>query len=304
MGDCDLDVAGKVGADSLKKLHVCVSVSDAGGLINEDVVGHLGDWAWVIDGATGVGAPLLDAPSDAAWFAQEVDRALRSAIPSSGDRPTTDVLREVIADCRRGLQQQQRREPSERHERPSAAIAMVRITSGGLEMSTLGDCRIAYRDRNGSAQLFGTSRIEIFERRTLDMAARLLRDAPALTSAELRERLLPQLQANRRHMNTAGGYWVLNTDPEAADHMDQLTIPADGTTVALGSDGFLRLVELFEVATPDDLLSLDLPAKVEARLNQLRRIEAEDPECRRHLRIKRSDDASFLLARCVDIAAA
>lgn len=58
-------------------LKVNVSATRGAGSVDEDVVGCCGDAAWVIDGATGVGDPLLAGVSDAAWFANRVDAELR-----------------------------------------------------------------------------------------------------------------------------------------------------------------------------------------------------------------------------------
>lgn len=41
-------------------LQICASMSSAGGSQNEDLIGYLDDWAWVIDGATGIDDALVD----------------------------------------------------------------------------------------------------------------------------------------------------------------------------------------------------------------------------------------------------
>jgi hypothetical protein len=283
-------------------LEICTAVSDAGGPVNEDIVGYTRDCAWVIDGATGVGNGLTDEPSDAAWFARTADAALRKLLPNSADLATAEVLRLVVKHCRESLQREARREAVDRSEYPCAAIALVRVREGGLELTTLGDCRIVYRDPGeGAVRLFGPSRIEIFERRTLGLMARLIHDNPGLQPSELRRSLAPQLQENRRSMNTPDGYWVLSIDEEAVDHLDQITIPSTGELVALASDGFLRLVELFHALPPAGLLEIRDNAGARSTLENLRRLEAGDPQCRAFLRVKASDDASFMAVRGVPV---
>lgn len=278
-------------------LQVCAAISDAGGTCNEDVVGSQGDWAWVIDGATGVSDARIDGISDAAWFARQIDASLRAVADRSATKSMVDVLRAVIQDCRQALEQQWGRSERERHERPSASIALVRYRSARLELATLGDCRIVYRDRDGETRLFGLSRIPHFESRTLNAAKRILEETPEITPEELRVRLRPQLRANRRWMNVPGGYWVLSTDLEAAYYANTLVIHAEGTQAALCSDGFLRLVDLFARASLDDLVAIHDQETAAARLRELRAIESEDALCRNYLRLKSSDDASILIAR-------
>jgi hypothetical protein len=281
------------------RLEICASASDPGGAINEDRVGRTGDCAWVIDGATGVGNGLTKGPSDAAWFARTVDEAFQEFLPQNSELPTADVLRLVVRRCHKLLGLEAQGEPADRSEYPCGAIALVRVRASGLELTTLGDCRIVYRDPCGAVRFFGSSRIEIFERRTLDLAARLLRDNPRLEPDELRRRLGPQMRENRQSMNVPSGYRVLSVDEEAIDHLDQTVIPNTGASLAIASDGFLRLVDLFHAVQLADLLEIRDDAGVQSHLKNLRQIEADDPQCRVFLRVKPSDDASFIAVHAV-----
>ncbi|MEA1672653.1 protein phosphatase 2C domain-containing protein [Nitrospirillum sp. BR 11163] len=273
-------------------------ISDAGGTsANEDVAGHCGDWAWVIDGATGVSGATIGGLSDAAWFARQVDGALRRRVPDGGGLSTDTVLRQVVEDCAQGYAQATAGTPRARQERPSAAFALLRRLGDRLEMTTLGDCQIIHRGEDGQARVFGASAIPAFEERTLAAARRALDEAPELTPADLWERVVGQLRTNRRSMNVDGGYWVLSTDTDALAHVDRATIPVNGGPAALASDGFLRLIDMFGRATAADFLGLDDQAKAESALRDLRRVEAADDPHHGHLRLKRSDDASFILVR-------
>jgi hypothetical protein len=105
-------------------------------------------------------------------------------------------------------------------------------------------------------------------------------------------------------MNTSGGYWVLSIDEEAINHLDQVNIPSTGQPVALASDGFLRLVDLFHAVPPAGLLEIRDNAEAQFKLDELRRLEADDPQCRAFLRVKPSDDASFMAIRGVPVKGA
>src|SRR3546814_6143891 len=108
----------------------------------------------------------------------------------------------------------------------------------------------------------------------------------ALTPAALFDRLLPHLRANRRLMNSVEGYWILGTDPAAADHLDVAVVEAaPGDRFALASDGFLRLEELVGTLAPVDLLAIDTTAAFDRHLVAHRMLEAEAGSGRRFPRV-------------------
>lgn len=281
-------------------LSVTVAASHGAGEINEDVVGFCGSAVWVIDGATGVGANLLEAPSDAAWLARRADRELHATLLSDPDLPTVDLLRRVMSACREALETDRVRGAAGAHEHPSAAFALVRHYAGEIEFTTLGDCRIAYR-HDDTVRLFGATPLAEIEGRTIELARQCMVEYPTITPAMLRDKLMPQLRANRSLMNRPDGYWVLGTEPEAANHLDRLVISAcNGDAFALASDGFLRLIELFEVASPADLLAIDNDDAFAAALENLRALEDLEGSCHRYPRVKVHDDATFAHCRIVE----
>lgn len=276
-------------------LKINLAATDSQAPVNEDVVGHHGNAAWVIDGATGIGAALLDAPSDASWLAHKVDAAFRALLADDPLIATTALVRRAIEICRDALEAGAIRAAEGAHEHPSAAFAMLRDFGDHVELTSLADCAVAYVDGDGAAQLFSDSAHEAIERRTLDLVAQIFASDPDPAPADLAARLLPQLQANRRLMNRPGGYWVLGTEPAAADHLSQRRLPVQaGQRFALVSDGFLRLVDLFGIATPQDLLAIDDAAQWDAWLARLRAIECEPGSRQRHIRVKVHDDATLL----------
>jgi hypothetical protein len=274
-------------------LKVHVAATDSQAAVNEDVAGHHGDAAWVIDGATGIGAALLDAPSDASWLARTADAAFRTLLSDDPAIATRDLVHEAIILCRDALAAHAVRDADGPHEHPSAAFTMLRRIGDTVELTALADCKIAYRDADGTTQLFASTDFDAIEGRTLALTRELLIADPEISPATLVERLLPQLQANRRQMNRPGGYWVLGTEPAAADHLATLTLPArKGERFALASDGFLRLIELFDIASLDDLITIDTQAAWQSWLAKLREIEQAPSSL--YPRVKVHDDATFL----------
>lgn len=272
-----------------------IAASQGAGAVNEDVVGHVSDAAWVIDGASGVGGALTGAPSDAAWFAQQASRELAAALATQGGCSTGTILRHVMERCRAAFQGVALRSPEGAHELPSAAFAMVRLVEGRVEFTTLGDCRIIHAGEDGRARVFGETALAAIEARTLDAARRILAAEPDISPAGLRDRLMPQLRVNRRLMNRPDGYWVLGLDPDAADHVDTASVPIGaGGRFGIASDGFLRLTEIFDIATPEDLLAVDSEAAFARRMAELRAVEAALGSLGDYPRVKVHDDASFV----------
>ena len=279
-------------------LRIEIAATDHQGAVNEDVVGHCGNAAWVIDGATGIGASLLEEPSDAAWLAQTASRLLADVLRAQPAMPSVDVLRTVMAQCREALLRQRVREPEGHHELPSAAFAMVRVIDGVAEITALADCRVVAADADGVVRLWGSSALDAIEGRTLAALREILAEDPAITPDVLKERLMPGLVANRRLMNREGGYWVLGTEPAAADHGWQARLPLrPGQRFAIASDGFLRLTDLFGVADPADLLAIRNAAEWRRWLDALRALERAPGTLRRFARVKPHDDASLVVCR-------
>lgn len=279
-------------------LRIEIAATDHQGAVIEDVVGHCGNAAWVIDGATGIGASLLEEPSDAAWLAQTASRLLADVLRAQPAMPSVDVLRTVMAQCREALLRQRVREPEGHHELPSAAFAMVRVIDGVAEITALADCRVVAADADGVVRLWGSSALDAIEGRTLAALREILAEDPAITPDVLKERLMPGLVANRRLMNREGGYWVLGTEPAAADHVWQARLPLrPGQRFAIASDGFLRLTDLFGVADPADLLAIRNAAEWRRWIDALRALERAPGTLRRFARVKPHDDASLVVCR-------
>jgi hypothetical protein len=114
---------------------------------------------------------------------------------------------------------------------------------------------------------------------------------PVGSALKLRRRA--QLTRARRARNRPGGYWVAAADPQAASQAVTGTLPAKRLQRAvLLSDGASRLVDLFELATWEELVALLDENGPDELLRQVRAAEAVDPEGRQWPRTKRSDDAT------------
>lgn len=267
------------------------------GRVNEDLAGGTADMLWVLDGATGLGPSRIATTTDAAWFVHAIDAALRDGDDAG---PLTDILAAAVARVARRWQANAGPTTEDWHA-PSAAIALLRVRPGAVDLLSLGDCRIVYR-RGGTLESFGADDVGPHEARNLAALAALYQADPLLSPADARRRIDPLLRDTRMLMNMAGGYWVLGLDPAPIANARTATIaldPGETLDVMIASDGYLRLTEMYGAASLADLLD---DRDVDARLDQLRAIEAEDADCRRYPRFKRGDDATVLHASAVNPA--
>src|SRR3546814_5949228 len=111
-----------------------------------------------------------------------------------------------------------------------------------------------------------------FEQRTIALARSIVAEHPGISSAELFQELRPQLVRNRAFMNVDGGYWVLGLQMEAIERADRAELPVDDWAIALASDGFLRLTDMFGRLGVSDLLSINSREEFEEYYSQLRKI--------------------------------
>ena len=117
--------------------------------------------------------------------------------------------------------------------------------------------------------------------------------------ARLRDEFLPALRAARNRVNTADE-WLFAPDVRCADHARHARVTvAPGSHLLLASDGFLALASDYEAYTPQTLLLACEERGLAALGEELRAIEASDPDGIKFPRFKRSDDATALLLAIV-----
>ena len=279
----------------MSRLVVRAALNDPGGAINEDVVGHAGDAAWVIDGATGFGA-RRHAPdlSDARWYARALDAALVRAA-AEPELPPAAMLERAIGEVAAAFLGFASAEPPPA-EVPAAAVALVRASAAGLAYAVLGDCAVVL-PAAGGVRLINDPVVGPFDRRFAEAIALLHREG-ITEVARVQAEMAPFINRLRRFMNRPGGFWVAALEPLAARHAVNGVAPlAAGAEALLASDGFLRLIEPFAVHDAAGLLAAAAGAGFAPLVATLRALERADPAGRRFPRLKIHDDASAVLLR-------
>ena len=170
---------------------------------------------------------------------------------------------------------------------PSATVVLLRALEDRADYLALADATLLL-DTTDGLKVISDERVNQLAGKEREAANQV----PAGSAHKLRRRV--QLtKALRRARNRPGAYWVAAADPQAASQAVTGTLPATslGRAVLL-SDGASRLVDLFELATWEELLALLDESGPEELVRQVRAAEAVDPEGRQWPRTKRSDDAT------------
>lgn len=260
---------------------------------NEDACGTAGAFAWVIDGATGLGDfECLGGPSDAAWLAATASASLAVRI-AGGDTDLIGLLEGTIDDVSVRFERALVREPEGRYQRPTASILIARFDAGGIEVAELGDCCLFARADGGAVLTIGSDRAGRAAER--DAARRMIAHRATLETPEVR-RLMREA---RSRYNTPDGQWVFGLDREAAAHarLQRLDIEAP-VRALLATDGFAALVEDYRLYDAPGLLEAAGEEGLAALADELRMLEqVEDPDGLSFPRFKQSDDATALLVR-------
>jgi len=170
---------------------------------------------------------------------------------------------------------------------PSAAVVLLRALDDRADYLALADATLLLDSLEG-LQVISDDRVSQLAGKERAAANQV----PTGSALKLRRRV--QLtRALRRARNRPGGYWVAAADPQAASQAVTGTLPGKTLRRAvLLSDGASRLVDLFELATWEELLALLDEHGPDELLRQVRAAEAVDGEGRQWPRTKRSDDAT------------
>ncbi|MDX2307443.1 MAG: protein phosphatase 2C domain-containing protein [Hyphomicrobium sp.] len=267
------------------------------GAANEDRAGARGAYAWVIDGATDVVEDrLTPGPTDAAWFAEALDRAMAArALSYDGDMALLPATLSYTLDS--AFRAVALREPAGVEEHPSAAFLALRLVGERAEYVSVGDCALIALSA-GHVHLVGVEHDGAGDKWVADEIRAHRARLPDVEPAEARRALWSKLRAARRRMNAPDGYGVVSiTPPPKAFVKTGRFAIGDETIVLIASDGLMRIVDVFRRYDPHALLRAAAERGLSELLAELRAIEDADPDGVEFPRAKTSDDATGLLVR-------
>lgn len=263
-----------------------LSLAGRASVPNDDRAGSADRHAWVIDGATDLGAPgLLGERGGAAWLAAQAHAAFFAA---HGDGSLAGICGQVFEAVAAAYGRDRRRDPVSSWELPRAAFAAVALEDDGLVCAYMGDCAVIHRHAGGAGFLTPAS-----DRRTESAEAAAL--GPGAGAGSLRS---PEVLADRRAARERPKA-SLGVDAAQARQGTRYARASvcRGDDILLMSDGFAALVDAYAVYDAGTLVSRLAVAGLAALGQELRQIERDDAACLRYPRFKASDDATALWLR-------
>lgn len=253
--------------------------------------------AWVLDGVTGINdRALLPGPSDAAWFVAQVQDMLPALLAAAPAAPIADLLGALV----QGLEQRQSAswlDPrgADGREAPSASFVLVRLLDDEIEIARLGDCLVLLESEEGAVRVLDSPVLQRIEAET-KRAILDLREAGITGLAEIRERMMPMLRAQRHRRNQLDGYGVLAAEENCLSKIEIDRLPVRiCRRVLLVSDGYYRLVDHYNAMSDTQLIQETERMGADALLKRLRAIEDGDARSALYPRLKMSDDATAVL---------
>jgi serine/threonine protein phosphatase PrpC len=262
---------------------------------NEDACGSAGDFLWVLDGAQLPGWSPVFPLSDAAWFTATLNARLQALAPYASDGPA--LLAEAVGEVAGMFLAQA---PDERREPlswPITQVVLARVGAGACDLWSLGDSAAYLSDADGSVTVLDAVP-ELRDAETKEVADLFARTGATTASVRVTPLFRERWVERRRRQMSGEEPPVLSLDPGFAARATHLRVPFEpGANLLLATDGFSALVELYRAGDPAWLLDRARATGLAPLLDEIREIEAEDPDGRRFPRYKTSDDATAVLAR-------
>jgi hypothetical protein len=262
---------------------------------NEDFVAASPRVAIVLDGLSAPPELGTGCRHGTPWFVSRLGTELLSAAAAGPDRPLGEILArsiERVAALHSGTCDL--RHPGT----PQSTVAMLRERDDVVDHLVIFDSVVV---------LDGPSGLSVHSDRRVDAFARAehlaTRDHP-IGSPEHQASVRDLVAAQRRHRNSAAGYWVAGADPQSGYEAVSGTRPrSDTRRAALMSDGASAQVEVYGLTDWTGLLAVLEADGPDELISRVRAAEATDPEGARWPRYKRSDDATVVWCRFAELSA-
>lgn len=174
---------------------------------------------------------------------------------------------------------------------PSSTVAMIRLRDMHFEVLALGDSSVSIGNQDGSVETLCDNRLNALNFPEASRYRERLASGSGYDSEHLA--LLRSLQRRQRECrNRPGGYWIAETDPNAARQALMRKYPTKGVSWAVAAtDGVTDLLPVMTLSWPD-IARCD-SAGLADLLAKCHRWEAEyDPDGAICPRAKRHDDKS------------
>ncbi|MBR2832944.1 MAG: protein phosphatase 2C family protein [Bacilli bacterium] len=261
---------------------------------NEDFIVCDSDYAFVLDGATGLQKNIISEASDAYWYVNTFASYLKKCINKSDVKQAIAIaLKDIAKDIDKYANS-----INSNLDIPSACIALVKENKDNFEFFVLGDCSIIYGNKHKQTLLTNEDIRKMDNEKIQKM--KLIAKDKGINISDAYGLVMPDLKQQRLLKNRFGGYYVLDIDEEVIIHANYKVVPKkDIEMIILLSDGFSTYYECLELEKNYKTFFLkNYNTSAKKLYNQLREREQKDPFLNNYPRFKISDDASIIKLKC------
>jgi hypothetical protein len=239
--------------------------------------------AILLDGASAF-EPVDVAPDT---YAETLAKRIAIGLFHTADIPIPDIVAAAISETTDKLSLR----PG---TSPSSTVSILRVRADKADLYVLGDSPIHYGTRDSSSVLTDDrlDRIATLDR---DRYTSRLRAGHGYDDQH-RAALVALQQAQREARNQPGGYWIAETDPDAAHHGITRTLTPDAITWAvLATDGAADFIDHSSDDADWSAIAQYEPVQLFQLLTRIHEWESTtDPDGRIQPRAKRHDDKSLV----------
>ena len=256
---------------------------------NEDYIGFGNNYAFILDGASGLVKNKITLDSDAKWYVNELGKILKNELKQNID------LKTILKNSIKKMSDELKKYDIQNYlELPSACIAIVREYDDNIEFLVMGDCSIIIKNNN-SLELLTTNEIRKLDGEKIEK----MKEIDLKNNISVKESLkyiIDDLKAQRKLRNNINGYYVLDDKIEAIDYaMYKIINKKDVDKIVLMSDGFSTYYECLKIVNNyKEFYEECMNNDVEKLYQNLRTIEKNDQDLNKFPRYKVSDDASII----------
>ncbi|MHC1747827.1 MAG: protein phosphatase 2C domain-containing protein [Cellulosilyticaceae bacterium] len=261
--------------------------------VNEDYYRLSKNYAWLLDGASGLTENKLTlAPTDAKWLVEAIDNTLQEKIAQT-DQTLVKIVQETMDCVSHEFLSSIEGKKYEKYELPSSTLCLVRENANKLEYYSIGDSFILIKMKTGEV-------IQIYDTPLTQMEETALRKLQELS----KEKKLPLVKCRpfvqemligyRKLKNTQEGYWVFSIEDNDASKGIYGELPLEAVeSICLLSDGFAQYFEVLQLAEDaGEFISKLEECSVEELFKTLKKAQDEDADCTLYPRLKKSDDTT------------
>ncbi len=252
-------------------------------IINEDVCGHAGAYAWVIDGATDVfETHSLGVEHEVTWYVQRLSACIQAACRRGG------TPEEVLSRAVKAVSEDERirslRDIPE-YKLPTYAVCLTRLCPERLSYLILGDCCLCVPD-GGTLRLLTDTRITAFSTRNRELLKAYIEDNGAMPKDK------GLYQNTRSRANAPDGYPIGSVYGSGIPVALKGEVPvSEGSRFLMFSDGLLDYVRY----DPDSLTRFLDPDLIREEIGKMYAFLNDSAQFMTRPRPKKVDDCTIML---------